>query len=68
MTNSSPHSIPIPLGPNRLTLAPGQQISELSLREQHNPGLTRSRPYEQENQGHFVTTLQQRPISSRSFE
>ncbi|KAF8798183.1 hypothetical protein BYT27DRAFT_7265288 [Phlegmacium glaucopus] len=68
-TNSSPHSIPTPLGPNRLTLAPGgQQLPELSSREQHNPEFNRSHAYGQENQGHFANTLQQRPISSRALK
>ena len=67
MTNSSPHSIPTPLGPDRLTLAPGrQQLPELSSRN----SLYRSHVYEQENQGRgdFVSPLKERPISSRSLE
>jgi hypothetical protein len=67
-TNSSPHSIPTPLGPNRLTLAHGQQLPQISSREQHNPGLSRSHAHGQENQSHFSNTLQRRPISSRSLE
>jgi len=67
MTNSSPRSIPTPLGPDRLTLAPGrQQLPELSSRN----SLGRSHVYEQENQGRgdFVSPLKERPISSRSLE
>jgi len=70
MTNSSPRSIPTPLGPNRLTLAPGrQQLPELSSRAQHNT-LSRSHVFEEANQGQgdFVSPLKERPISSRSLE
>ncbi|KAF5330856.1 hypothetical protein D9619_005617 [Psilocybe cf. subviscida] len=61
ITGSSPRSIPTPLGPDRLTLQPGQSLHELSshkhtdIRQQIS-----AKPQEHHSQ--------QRPMSTRSLE
>ncbi|PPQ84321.1 hypothetical protein CVT25_011595 [Psilocybe cyanescens] len=70
-TDSSPRSITTPVGPDRLTLLPGQQVPELSSHKQqgHNgrshftSNMHDTQDYVQQD-----AILARRPISSRSLE
>ncbi|KDR73521.1 hypothetical protein GALMADRAFT_251235 [Galerina marginata CBS 339.88] len=72
-TDSSPRLITTPLGPDRLTLMPGQPLPELSstsIKQQEQieyPQFSSHTPVRQDYiNGHGI--VQQRPISSRSLE